>query len=191
MQGFVNLTNEQNASFSAQLRKDASFSFESVEPGDYKVSVFVNGSHGENYIQRLSAVGAKTDGREVTVDAGANARLTITVGQGAGQIAGVAKRDGKPFAGAMALLVPESGQNLEEDHRMDESDSDGTFALRNIIPGKYILMAIDNGWNLNWSDPAVLAPYRDKGQLVQVALGETLKTAVEVQPLITQDNARN
>jgi hypothetical protein len=37
-------------------------------------------------------------------------------------------------------LVPESGEILDDDFRMDQSDSDGTFALREILPGKYLLM---------------------------------------------------
>jgi hypothetical protein len=62
------------------------------------------------------------------------------------QVTGLVQVEGKPTAGVMVLIVPESGENLEEDSRRDQSDSDGTFTLANILPGKYVLMAIEDGW---------------------------------------------
>src|SRR5215470_17165551 len=66
-------------------------------------------------------------GREVTIEGSSEVQLTITMGSALGQLAGVAQLNGKPAAGVMVLLVPESGPNLEDDSRMGQTDSDGTF----------------------------------------------------------------
>ena len=175
----VMLLDDQYGSPPAPLHKDGTFSFASVQPGTYRVDVQL-GPHHENYVEQLSASGAKASGREITIETASDVQLTITMGGGLGRLTGTAQLDGKPAAGVMVLLVPDSGQNPEDDSRMDQSDSDGTFALPNIIPGKYILMAIDDGWDLDRKDPAVLKPYREKGQPIQVAAGQTQKVTVEV-----------
>jgi hypothetical protein len=36
--------------------------------------------------------------------------------------------------------------------RRDQSDLDGTFSLHGVIPGTYTVVAIDNGWDLDWCD---------------------------------------
>ena len=81
----------------------------------------------------------------------------------------------------MILLEPESAQNFDTDMRMDQSDSDGTFNLRDILPGKYFLMALDDGWDLDWTDPAVLRPFRDQAQVVQIAPDDSMKVTINVQ----------
>jgi hypothetical protein len=77
--------------------------------------------------------------------------------------------------------VPETGQNLEEDYRLDQSDSDGTFALGGIRPGRYSLVAIEDGWDLEWTNATVLKPYLTKGQTLQISVNDQKKVVVQVQ----------
>jgi len=107
--------------------------------------------------------------------------VTVTMGRGQGQVSGVVQFDAKPVAGVMVLLVPESGQEIEEDSRMDQSDSDGTFNLGGIHPGKYVLLAIKDGWELEWAKPGVLEPYLEAGQKVSIAPNQSMKVTVAVQ----------
>jgi len=105
------------------------------------------------------------------------------MGRGQGRVTGIVRVDGKAAAGVMVLLVPQA-ENLgeaefEEMTRMDQSDSDGTFALAGIFPGKYVLVAIEDGWELEWKDAAVLKPYREKGMKLEIAAGEERSVAVE------------
>jgi hypothetical protein len=68
----------------------------------------------------------------------------------------------------MIVLVP---KNPDRDHdlfRRDQSDLDGSFSLKNVIPGSYSILAIENGWDLDWAEPAVLAGYLKHGQTVAV-----------------------
>ena len=80
----------------------------------------------------------------------------------------------------MVWLVPAAG-DLGREARVDQSDSDGTFTLPRIRPGKYVLMAIDDGWDLEWADEKVLKPYRAKGEVIDV--GEVEEKRVVVEPV--------
>jgi hypothetical protein len=171
-------------SHSVRAEKDGTFSFPAgqLQPGTYRVNVNVPSSHGDEYVQKISATGATVSGHEIAIDGGATAQLTITVGHGLGQISGAVKVNDKPLPGAMVLLISESAANVEDDYREDQSDSDGTFALRQIIPGKYVLMAIQNGWDLDWTNPQVLAPFREKAQHLNIAPGQSQNLTITAQP---------
>jgi hypothetical protein len=162
-----------------QLQKDGTFHFPEVQPGTYRIQV--NLPPGGYYVQRVSAKETKVSGREITITGGTEVNLTVTLGQGQGQVTGVVQRDGKPAAGVMVLLVPKSGRDMEEDSRMDESDSDGTFSLSGILPGDYVLLAIKDGWDLEWAEPDVLRPYLSAGQNMSIAANQSIKETVPAQ----------
>ena len=72
---------------------------------------------------------------------------------------GFAKKDGKPAAGVMIVLIPSDVNDNVELFRRDQSDLDGSFLLPNVIPGKYTAVPIENGWELEWGRPEVLSQY--------------------------------
>ena len=79
----------------------------------------------------------------------------------------------------LKLLIEANSEWL----RRDQSDLDGSFSLINVIPGDYVLVAIDDGWDLNWSQPGIMAHYLEQGQKVSVSAGLIqLKEAAAVQP---------
>ena len=166
--------------YSAEIKKDGSFSFEPVQPGTYTVNVFTNSRNG-NYVEKISATGANASGRELTIENSADVQLDVTVGRGVSRISGLATLEGKPLAGALVLLSPASGQNLEEDWRMDQSDSDGTFELGLIIPGKYILLAIEDAWDVEWKNQTALKPYLAKARTIEIQPNDARKITIEVQ----------
>jgi hypothetical protein len=55
-----------------------------------------------------------------------------------------------------------------------------------VVPGSYTLVAIQDGWDLDWSRPEIIAEYRKRGQPVEIrskASGPVeVKEAIEVQP---------
>jgi hypothetical protein len=161
------------------LKEDGTFSFSSVQPGTYRIQVTL--PPGDYYVQKVTAKEAKTSGREIVITGGNDVDLAVTLGQGQGQVTGVVQLEGKPAAGVLVLLVPESGQEMEEDSRMDESDSDGTFSLGGILPGDYVLLAIKDGWDLEWSNADVLRPYVSAGQKIPIAANQSLKVTVSAQ----------
>ena len=86
----------------------------------------------------------------------------------------------------MVVLVPSDPETKDEQFRRDQSDSDGSFSLPNVIPGQYTIVAIADGWDLDWSKPGVIAHYLPKGHKVTVAAAAhttvDLPEPLEVQP---------
>ena len=161
------------------LQKDGTFHFREIQPGTYKIQV--NLREAGYYIQKVAAKNAEVSGREITITGASDVNLTVTVAQGLSQVTGVVQLDEKPIAGVMVLLLPESGLEMEENSRMDESDSDGTFRLAEIFPGNYILLAIKDGWDLDWARPGVLKPYLSAGQKLTIAPNQSAKVTVSAQ----------
>ena len=130
-------------------------------PGRYEV---VLQGRGNNFLTGLAAKGAETVGRYVTVGAGESA-LTVHTASGRASVSGIARMDGKPVAGAMMLLVPVTIEdpNSITTLRQDQTNTDGSFDIANIIPGQYILVAIDHGWGVNWGDASTLRRYLMQG----------------------------
>ena len=86
-----------------------------------------------------------------------------------------------PVASALVILVPQDIVNDEPNFRRFQSDSDGTFKFGNVIPGKYTVVAIQNGWNLEWAKPDVLKDYLAKGETIEVAPKARMKVTVKAQ----------
>ena len=168
-----------NQGFGAQTSGNGEFQVreQNVQPGKYEVSVF--GSNA--LLKTISAPGVKVSGHSIEIASGASVHLELTVAQGVGRVDGTALRDGKPFAGAMIVLVPRDIENNSTLVRRDQSDSDGTFTLQNVLPGEYTVLAIENGWDLEWMSPAVLQPYLTKGEPVSVAVRQRYDVKVMVQ----------
>ena len=148
-----------------------------VPPGEYQVVSQIP----QMYLASVTSPDTPVKGRMLEVKAGSSPKLEIVAGNGYGQLEGVAERDGGPVRGVMVLLAPEDAKDNQILFRRDQSDSDGTFLLFNIIPGRYRLLAIDEGWDLDWADPNVLAAYLKKSFAIQVHAHDKLKQKVEVQ----------
>ncbi|HVP54983.1 MAG TPA: carboxypeptidase-like regulatory domain-containing protein [Candidatus Eisenbacteria bacterium] len=137
-------------------------------------------------VTRITINGSPSRGHTLDVVAGATVEGTVTLIGGQTVVQGIAKRDGKGVPGAMIVMVPKDPEANGELFRRDQSDLDGTFSLGTVIPGEYTVVAIENGWDLNWSQPGVIAHYAETGQKVVVAptAGEPVRLSepVEVQP---------
>ena len=143
--------------------------------------VFVNAPSALG-IKSVLATGAKVSGRSLELSGSEDVRLAVLVAKGSGTVTGVALKDAKPLEGVMVVLVPEVPEHNLGLFRRDQSDSDGSFNLRGILPGKYTVVAIENGWDLDWLTPAVLQKYLPGGQAIEVAPGAKLEVKVNAQP---------
>ena len=171
----------------APLDAKGTAEFPQVSAGRYEVAV--SGPSRPYSVKQISAEGATISGHTLILPAGASASVSLTVIAGDWNIEGTVKQGEKPFAGAMVVLVPKV---LEKDPEMtrslfrrDQSDLDGTFSLHNVVPGSYTVLAIENGWDLDWSQPSAIAPYLPHGRTIEVGTqsGQTIHIAeaVEVQ----------
>jgi hypothetical protein len=105
------------------------------------------------------AIGADThaDSRIVVKDRPVVASATLA--QGKTNIEGFVTKNGKGEAGVMVVLVPRDPAASLEDFRRDQSDSDGSFVMVQAVPGDYKIVAIEDGWELDWARPEVIARY--------------------------------
>ena len=171
---------ETGSDYFANISKEGKNEFQvaDVKPGSY--NVFLGNAPGF-YIDKVQAVGATVSGNNMTIGSAGQVRLAVWIGQGLGRVAGVALRDAKPAAGVMIVLIPNQSQNDPFRFRRDQSDSDGSFTLQEVPPGRYTLVAIENGWNQQWADPAVFKQWLSGGKAVQVAPNGKYTVEVKVQ----------
>ena len=137
-----------------------------IPPGNYEVVVF--GSRKQYAVAHILAEGAGVSGHRLTLAAGAAASASLRLVAGSGEVQGVVMKAGRGFAGAMVVLVPKDPEGNRDLFRRDQSDLDGTFSLHDVVPGSYSLLAIENGWDLDWSEPGVIAVYAKHGRAIVV-----------------------
>ena len=154
-----------------------------VVPGNYEV---LAGAASRAYsVVSMVVNGAPVSGRLLTVPAGTALVISLRVVGGVADVNGLAQRAGKGAAGAMIVLVPKNPEANRELFRRDQSDLDGTFTFRSVIPGAYTAIAIENGWDLDWSKPAVIAQYAAHGEKIVVGGSQgpiQLPSPLEIQP---------
>jgi hypothetical protein len=156
--------------------------FADVAPGNYEV---LAGSASRAYsVMSMVVNGSRVSGHSLTIPADATLALSLTVAGGFGDVTGVAQQAGQPAAGAMMVLVPKDPESNSQLFRRDQSDLDGTFVFQSVLPGAYTMIAIKDGWSLDWSKPAVIARYAAHGQKVVVGGSQSaiqLPRPVEIQ----------
>jgi uncharacterized protein (DUF2141 family) len=155
--------------FQVNVAKDGTFNTknESLRPGHCEVAL-VNAPGF--YVKSVAIKGRKASTDSIEVTEGSQLEMTIVAAQGGlSQVQGIALKDGQPFAGAMVLLLPQDLSRRLLISR-DQSDSDGTFTLTNIRPGRYTLVAIDDGRDLAYQDPLAMKAYLGAGSVVEFPL---------------------
>lgn len=156
---------------------------QNIPAGSYEFLVWSNRKRYS--IAHVAAEGAEVLGRVLVLTPGAASSVSLRLVAGNVEVQGIAKKSGKGFAGAMVVLVPDEPKGNRDLFRRDQSDLDGTFSLPGVIPGSYTVLAIANGWDLDWSQPEVIAAYVKHGKKIEVGTHGTqtlkLPEPVEVQ----------
>lgn len=151
-----------------------------VPPGRYEI--FLTGKQN-SFLTAITAKGAEVRGRQITVGTG-EVVLTLHASNGSASVNGIATAsDGQPVVGAMVLLVP-AGLDDPASFTVlvrDQSNTDGSFHLNNVVPGPYILAAIDHGWEVNWKDPLTLQRYLTQGIPLDLRANMNIKQNIPAQ----------
>jgi hypothetical protein len=163
---------------SISLKGEFSLAGSAVTPGTYEVGLADNRTF---QISSLEATGATVSHRTIDIPGGQPVKLTVHTTEAKCSLNGVALKDGKPFAGAMILLVPQDADQDPALFHRDQSDSDGSFAMAPLFPGRYTLLAIENGWDIEWSNPTVLFNYLPNGLPVEIKPNATANFNARVQ----------
>jgi Carboxypeptidase regulatory-like domain len=181
----IMLRDKQNRNRTFQeLDANRQATIEYLPAGKYSIVIY---SPGKPYsVVRTSSEAGETTGHDVNVPSGGTLTLTAVLAAGSANIEGFVKRSGTAASGVMVVLIPKESSTREELFRRDQSDSDGSFSLRSVIPGEYTLVAIEDAWGFDWSKPGQLARYAQHGQAITIPEGVQttiqLPEAIEVQP---------
>lgn len=164
---------------SATIAASGEFQFgeSSMRPSKYEVQVL---NFRDALVSSVTAANYKVDNQSVEITGAGVVRLVVTVSQRLGNVDGIARHDGKPVAGAMVVLAPRD-LTATTRFRRDQSDSDGSFSLRGALPGKYTVVAIENGWDVEWLNPAVMKTYLKDGIDIEVTPQGKYKVEAKVQ----------
>ena len=154
-----------------------------VAAGRYEVVAWDN--RGRYSVSHVAVTGGEWAGSGIQLGAGASAEAAVTLVRGHATVEGSVRQDGKAVAGAMVVLVPANASEHLDLFRRDQSDLDGTFTVSAVVPGDYTLVAIENGWDLEWSRPDVLAPYLRQGRKISLDPGNNGTLKIE-EPVAVQ-----
>jgi hypothetical protein len=152
--------------------RKGSFRFDTVLPGKFELWAWSSGKLLP--IVSITGNGTTRAGDTLTVR---DRPLSIiaTVTQGETEVRGFARKaagvenEGKGQAGAMVVLVPQDTRAFQALVRRDQSDSDGSFSLHDISPGQYTVVAIEDGWALDWTQPEVMSRFIAQGISITVS----------------------
>jgi len=163
----------------APIDADGNFTFPQPLPlGTYEAHI---ARSTDFWVWGISAAGGTVNGTRVAIDSPGAVRLSVVATRSVGNVDGVVTLNDKPKAGSMVVLVPQNEADTAL-YRRDQSDSDGTFTLRSVLPGDYVLLALDN-WEVEWSRPEVIRRYLAAGQRIHVSGDNAPKVSVQVQPV--------
>lgn len=166
--------------YGASISSSGKFSFagSALPSGSFEVEF---SGQSQLHVSSLEASGATVSGRTIEIPAGKPVNVTVHAAEPNCALSGFALKSGKPVAGAMVLLVPQDpGHDMSLYHR-DQSDSDGSFSMSPLFPGRYILLAIENGWDLEWADPKVMFQYLPGGLPLELKPGASFILNPQVQ----------
>jgi hypothetical protein len=166
-----------------RVEKDGTFTIHNVAPGTYHINFFANGKR--LHVTRMVANGAKIAHRQITIGSGPVTLAGLLYPDLGLSVSGFVKKDGKPVPGAMVVLVPSDPADYRDYFRRDQSNSDGSFEFQNVEPGKYTIIAIQDGWTLDWAEPDVIRRYLPQGQPVNITGHSPQKTELP-QPVEVQ-----
>jgi uncharacterized surface anchored protein len=158
--------------------------FDAVAAGKY--AIVCNGPAKRYAVTRITTVAAEIPGHEVNITPGSAQELTLWLAAGVVNVEGVVQKAGKPISGVMVVLIPKDPLVHNDMFRRDQSDFDGTFVVRGVIPGSYTIVAVEDAWGFEWLKPGVLSRYAEHGQPLDI--GPLMQRAVhlpdpvEVQP---------
>jgi hypothetical protein len=120
------------------------------------------------YIDQVSATNARVTSRTIELGPSGPVQLKITLARGQASMHGRVEQNGKPVPAAMVLLLRDDFAYAPSLIRRDQSDSDGTFSLSNIVPGRYTLLALPVNEDLEYARAEIMQPFLASGKKLTI-----------------------
>jgi hypothetical protein len=162
----------------ADVAEDGSFTFEKVLPGKYLV--VMNGF--PSFVKSVRIGQTTEDGPALDLRYGAGGTaLSVTLSSAYGGIGGVVSNDKGPFAGARVVVRDTNNRNITSG---TVSAADGAYAIKNLPPGKYKLLVLDEGEANLMTSEANLDDFDDRAETVELLPKETLTRDLKLAPVV-------
>jgi Carboxypeptidase regulatory-like domain len=150
----------------AKVARDGSFTFSSLDPGLYVFHVFPADSG--MYVKSITLNQQDVLNKEADLSEMASARLEVVMSPGAAEVDGTVKGTGDAPVSTV-VLVPETVGPDGTGVLFSYSRPDGSFAVKNVRPGKYFGYAVQRGDPNIWQNPEFLQSMQAQGTSVTVA----------------------
>jgi len=150
------------------VREDGGFSSATVAPGLYTVRLSpVPEGH---YVSAIEMSGQPLPNNQLDLRNGSGAQLTVRLANDPGSITGtVTAVDGLPAAlGSVVVLPADASKRLSGMNRMFQVLADGSFEVKNLPPGEYLVASFPVMDSTLYEDPDILKSWESKGTKVKV-----------------------
>jgi hypothetical protein len=161
------------------IPRDGALQYSAMPPGRYRLTLIGAGAE-DAYIDSVSAEGARFAKGVLELGAGSTARLRVAVSGNGGRVEGKVYRAGRPFPGALVVLAPPGDTGNPADSQGFISDSDGSFDYKSLKPGEYRIFAVEDGSELEYTNPASIAPHLKSARPVLVQPRESLNLRLDL-----------
>jgi hypothetical protein len=150
-----------------------------TELGSNRYEVLFN-NPDDYYIQGIEGTNATVAGNSIQLKEAGPVQLKITLAKGKAEMKGRVEQNGAPVSGAMVLLLRDDYFNSPSLIHRDQSDSDGTFTLPGIVPGRYTLLALPINPDLEYAKPEAMQPLLAHGKKVIIEPGRQYGEVAEL-----------
>jgi len=151
-----------NQNMNAKPNEKGVAEFPSVPVGDYRVAFL--GSPRATNLLALTLDNKPVADKQLHITKAAHLAVEMTLVQGAFRVEGYVRREGQPVPGVFVALVPADADTDPDLFRRYQSDLDGSFTFNNVVPGNYIVIALDDpAEDLRWTDISTLMKYLQHG----------------------------
>jgi hypothetical protein len=127
----------------------------------------MNASGAAMTVTRLAARGASLHGHMLQVSSEPIA-LTLTAAKAIATVNGFVKRGEQHASGVFVAILPVNPLAGIEARQPNQSDSDGSFDFPNVPAGDYFVVAVEDGWGLEWERREAMAKYLPNATKVTV-----------------------
>jgi hypothetical protein len=160
----------------ADVAEDGSFTLEKVAPGKYQVNLMGYPA----FVKSVRLGQTAEDGATLDMRSGANgAALTVTLSSAWAGISGVVNDDKGTYAGARVVVRDTEKRNITNGTM---SGADGTYSIKNLPPGKYKLLVLDEGEANLMTSEANLDDFDDRAESIELRPKETLTRDLRLRP---------
>jgi protocatechuate 3,4-dioxygenase beta subunit len=168
----------------ASAKADGTFKMGAPAPGSYYLRAFERGSgtsRGNWIIDSIEFNGRDFTNKPLTLPSNATGTLRITMSSKSATLEGtVTDNKGKPEPQSQIMLMPSDDNKRPDLYHTAQSDQNGRFKIRGIVPGSYNVIALSDLDSDAAADPNFVKTIGSRGTSVRLEAGTPQTIALKV-----------